>query len=504
MRDKDGDAMKWAVTENNGHIDIKEIPVLGITELRGNIIKACENGKRTVAFFGDKAAPYTTLYTVMADDEESKLLVASAIFKGECSYPSITAEIPALHMFEREFHEETGIVPENHPWLKPVRYPADRADRAQKMEDHPFYTINGEEIHQIAVGPIHAGVIEPGHFRFMCSGETVRHLEIQLGYQHRGVERLIKERGMPGSIHLAESAAGDTVIGHAWAYAALAETLSGTAISARAESIRAIALELERAAIHIGDLGAIAGDAAYSLGSSVFGAVRTLVINSMLKICGNRFGRGLIREGGVAFDITPALNREITETIKKVRGDVELTAETMFASSSTLSRLEHTGTVENPAARAMGMTGLAARASGIKADIRSDHPHGIYRHYHVHKKAMDSGDVFARTYMRYAEIRQSLAFVIEQLEHMAGGAPLCRPLPPLKENSFAISMTEGWRGEIVHAALTDKDGRLSRYKIKDPSFNNWYALAYALRGNGISDFPLCNKSFDLSYSGNDL
>ncbi len=496
--------MNWITTRNNKPVPLKKIPVLDIETLREESITQVKNGRRVIGFFGARKPSGVMLYVVLADDENSMVSIAAADLKKAKSYPSFAAASTPFYIFENEFHEEFGIVPEGHPWLKPVRYPVDRADRAQTMENFPFFTMDGEEVHEVAVGPIHAGVIEPGHFRFMCHGETVHHLEIQLGYQHRGVERLFVEADRRFTPHLAESIAGDTVIAHASAHADAMESLGGIEISRRAQSIRGIALEMERAAIHIGDLGAIANDVAYLLGNSVYGATRTLVINSLLAICGSRFGRGLIRTGGVVRDIAPELASELAKTLSKVYRDVELMSETMFSSPSVLSRLEQTGIVTTERALEIGMVGLAAKASGIPLDVRSDHPFGIYRYFPVHKISMDSGDVFARAYLRYAEIKQSLNYILEQLEGIPEDAHLLTPVKKTQGESMVVSMTEGWRGEVVHIALTGKDGSLARYKIKDPSFNNWFGLAQAVRTNGISDFPLCNKSFNLSYCGNDL
>lgn len=496
--------MKWIHTKNNRPVRLKDIPEMTMEELRDQIVRCCREGRRVISFFGMPKGSMTRVFAVLADDEANRLYIASALIGKERHYRSITLEAPRFHIFEREFYEDTGIVPEGHPWLKGVRFSHDRAEREKIMEQYPFFTMAGEEVHEVAVGPIHAGIIEPGHFRFMCQGEDVHHLEIQLGYQHRGVERLMVERYRRSGIHIAESIAGDTVIGHATAYADAMEALAGVDLSRRAQSIRAIALEMERAAIHIGDLGAIANDVAYLLGNAVFGVTRTLVINTLLTLTGSRFGRGLVREGGVAFDFTPELIKGFTEKLDTVSRDVELMGEAMFEMASVLARLDHTGTVDFEAATNMGLVGPAGRASGVSLDVRTDHPFGIYRFYPVHKRTMQSGDVFARAYMRYIEIKQSIDFILEQLDSLADDKPLMVPLKKMPADSFVVSMTEGWRGEIVHCAITGEKGIIRRYKIKDPSLQNWYGLAYAVRNNGISDFPLCNKSFNLSYCGNDL
>lgn len=477
---------------------------MNICELRSQLISYCRQGMRVISLFTADKTPSSDLIAILADDESSKIYIASAKFGKDRKYESITPEVPQIHIFERQLYEESGLQPENHPWLKGVRFGHDQADASNTMEKYPFLAMDGDEVHEVAVGPIHAGIIEPGHFRFLCQGEDVYHLEIQLGYQHRGVESLMLKNYRKNGIHLAESIAGDTVIGHSMAYTGAMEGLAGIEVNRRAQSIRAIALEMERTAIHIGDLGAIANDIAYLIGSAVFGVTRTLVINTLLTLSGSRFGRGLVREGGVAFNLTPELIEEFKEKLTKVYHDVELMAEKMFKSPSVLSRLDNTGTVCPTAAKDMGLVGPAARASNLSLDVRADHPYGIYRYYPIHKHTLESGDVFARSYIRYIEIKQSLNYIFEQLDILTDDKPLLMPMKKLVPGSLIVSMIEGWRGEIVHCAMTGPRGNLINYKIKDPSLLNWYGLAYAVRNNGISDFPLCNKSFNLSYCGNDL
>jgi len=488
--------VNWATIKNDQVIKIKDIPLVDdMSILKGEIVKS---HKRVVGFFGYDEGSRVRLYVVMADDTASNLLISSSYLQKGQMYASVTTDVPAFHMFERELYEDFGIRPEGHPWLKPVR---------KKIAEYPFFKMDGEALHEVAVGPIHAGIIEPGHFRFMCNSEKVYWLEIQLGYQHRDVENLFIQNNNCFNSHLAGSIAGDTVVGHSVAYVKAIEALQGCVISQRAEIIRAVALEMERVATHIGDLGAVCGDIAYLMGNAVFGATRTLVINTMLSICGSRFGKGFVDVGGVNFDIDSDLSEKINETLDKVGKDVARMSETMFAAPSVLSRLERTGVVGKNIALEIGMVGLAARASGVALDVRADHPWGCYKDLGVKKEVLKNGDVFSRTYLRYVEIKQSIALIKELLKKLRdnkNGPVFVSPKGPLSDESMTVSMVEGWRGEIVHVVLTGQNGKLSRYKIKDPSFNNWYGLGIAQRNNGISDFPLCNKSFNLSYCGNDL
>jgi Ni,Fe-hydrogenase III large subunit len=477
--------------ENKKRININDIPTIDINDLRREIISL---NKRVIAFFGKKEYENTRLFVVLADDENSKLYVSSSIFEAwQKEYDSLTQVLPAFHMFEREFYEDFDIKPLNHPWLKPIK---------NHKNNYDFFEMTGDEVHQVAVGPIHAGVIEPGHFRFMCHGEKIYDLEIQLGYQHRGVEELFLKTP---SNQLAESICGDSVIAHNLAYSNTIEALSDCEISNKAQLIRLIALEMERCAIHIGDLGAISGDIAYMMGAAVFGATRTLVINTMLELSGSRFGRGLITLGGVNFDIDEELKNKIISVLEKVAIDVERTTKTMLKSPTVASRLERTGIVSEENAKSLGLTGMAARASGVNIDTRFDFPDKWYKN--VENRCIKAdGDVYSRTRLRYKEIKQSIYIIKKFLKELENykDEPLVVDVPPLKNDSFVVSLVEGWRGEVVHIGLTDNNAHLLRYKIKDPSFNNWFALAMAVRNNGISDFPLCNKSFNLSYCGNDL
>jgi Ni,Fe-hydrogenase III large subunit len=428
-------------------------------------------------------------------------------------YPALTPECPQAHWFEREIAEQWGVVPEGHPWLKPIRF--HRAYRPGKdawgrSPAEPilpsvtdFYRVEGEEIHEVAVGPVHAGVIEPGHFRFQCHGEKVLHLEISLGFQHRGIERALPGGPTPRSIHYMETLAGDTSVGHATAYCQAVEALSGCRVPARAEAVRGIALELERLANHTGDLGALAGDVGYLPTAAFCGRLRGDFLNMTAALCGSRFGRGLVRPGGAGFDLEPARVADLRQRLERTLRDVAGAVGLLWESSSVLARFEETGVVPKETALALGLVGVAARASGLTRDARFDFPSGIYRLAHIPVSTGESGDVFARALVRWLEIQRSAAFIEEQLAVLPEG-PIQEPVGALLPERMAVSLTEGWRGEICHVALTDAEGRFAHYKVVDPSFHNWMGLALALRDQEISDFPLCNKSFNLSYCGHDL
>lgn len=484
---------KWLIIKNNTKIHIDDIPLLTPAELREELIV---QNKRPIGFFGQKDNESIKLFVLLGNDEKGEIFVSSAIVDAN-NYESLTNQIPAFHIFEREFYEEFGIEPLNHPWLKPLR---------KNQNEYDFLEVEGDEIHQVAVGPIHAGVIEPGHFRFMCHGELVYHLEIMLGYQHRGCEKLMVKNP---SNQLAESICGDSVIAYNIAYSQVMEALKDIKISDKAQLIRKIALEMERIGVHIGDMGAISGDIAYLMGASVFGATRTLVINTTLQMCGSRFGRGFIGVGGVNFDLSEEVITSTLKTLDKVEKDVERMTKAMLKNSTVMSRLEKTGTVSFERAKEIGLVGMPARACGINLDSRFDFPDKWMKELKFENKPFKGkGDVNARFKLRYKEIMQSISMVRTLLKKLCDykNDPILTQIETnnFDKNSLAVSIVEGWRGEVVHIAITDSNGQISKYKIKDPSFNNWYGLALAVRNNGVSDFPLCNKSFNLSYSGNDL
>ncbi|HOW51048.1 MAG TPA: NADH-quinone oxidoreductase subunit C [bacterium] len=508
--------MDRLLLKNRAAIPFDDLPKISYQAL-GDIAVGCLCAAlRPVALFGvpeERHAESVRIVALFADDAQGTLAVTSVSAQRGATVPSLTPSIPAFHLFERQLWEEFGIVPEGHPWLKPVRYPHDGHPPRRIEEGYRYFAMKGEESHEVAVGPVHAGVIEPGHFRFLCDGERVNHLEIQLGYQHRGVERLFREGPLAAKSTLAESVSGDAAVAHATAYAGLVEALGDTVIPRRASVIRAIGLELERAGIHLGDLSALCNDIGYLPGTQLFAVMRTDIINTSLVLCGSRFGRGLLTPGGVNYDIDEKKKERIIATVRRIRDNAGLLAASIFDNQSVLARFEKTGSVDTATARAVGLVGPAGRASGLTCDIRLTHPTDAYADHPFMKtilqngegKAAVSGDVYARAFVRHQEIQDSLRYILELLERLdAARDGIIAPVAPPRPDMIAFSLTEGWRGETLHAAVTGGDGGTRRYYIKDASFHNWFGLALAVRDNGVSDFPLCNKSFNLSYCGFDL
>jgi len=355
------------------------------------------------------------------------------------------------------------------------------------------------------VGPVHAGIIEPGHFRFSCAGETIQNLEIRLGYQHKGTEALL--RGAPGmrQIVLSESISGDMAVGHSNACARLLETVVGAPADRAAEAWRAAALELERIANHLGDLGGLSTDIGYLFGAAHFAHLRGKALGLLQEVTGNRYGRGLNRIGGIGPRVPGIVPEALREALARLRHEAARAGTILLESPSVVVRMEGTGRLLLQTARGLDVVGVAGRASGRSIDARRDFPSPSFQDRPARVVVQEGGDVLARARVRFEEMRESFGWlsdaVLPERDRTAVRQPGSGPACPGR--ILAVSVEEGWRGEIVHAAIV-RERAITLYKVVDPSFHNWPALAFAVRNNVISDFPLCNKSFNLSYSGTDL
>jgi Ni,Fe-hydrogenase III large subunit len=499
------------VLTNRNPLKLADVPRLEVSGFRRQVLDELKAGGFLSAFFGTPAGERIRVYAVVSYPARGTLTALSTDV-GD-AYESLTTEVPQAHWFERELAEQWGVVPTGHPWLKPIRFhpsyrPGHDAWGRDPQKIQPcvteYFRVEGPEAHEVAVGPVHAGVIEPGHFRFQCHGEEVLHLEIELGYQHRGVERAMVGGPNKRTVHYAETLAGDTTIGHTIAYSQVIEGLTGTVPPLRGQMLRAVCLELERLANHTGDLGALAQDVGYLPTAAFCGRLRGDYLNATALICGNRFGRDMVRPGGAAFDVDPPRAQTLIDRLTAATRDMVGATDLLWNSTTVMSRFEGCGTLSRQAALDVGLVGPAARACGVERDVRFDFPFGGFRFAQVPLSVMTTGDVFARAYVRRMEVERSSAFVVTQLRDLPTG-PTRRPVAgPLPGEHFIVSLTEGWRGEVCHVAVTDPAGAFAAYKLVDPSFHNWFGLALALRDQQISDFPLNNKSFNLSYCGHDL
>ncbi|MCD6388033.1 MAG: hydrogenase [Desulfobulbaceae bacterium] len=499
--------------QNGQAVSRADIPDLDFTVFQESVLDATRHSGFVVQFFAYEDEQ-STLKLIAVIRSGLKIYVAGCSLADE--YPSFTPECEKFHMFEREIAEQFGVRPKRHPWLKMVRYHANYRgkedvfgnDYSQDIPgNYPYFIVEGDAIHEVAVGPVHAGIIEPGHFRFQCAGEKVFSLEIQLGYQHRGAEKLLEQAGQ--SLHrlpvIAESIAGDTAIGHSLCHSQAIEALAGLEVNEGAKIVRTNALELERIANHIGDLGALSGDVAFNPPFNYFGRIRGEFLNLMLTMAGNRFGKGLVRPGGIAFPVLEEQRKIISDKIADETPGIVNVCDLLFSAHTVLSRFEHTGTVSRANAEKLGLVGYAGRASGLPYDARITYPTEAYDLVEANKNERTVGDVHSRATVRREEITHSLSSISELLAKEIDAESI--PVPAvyaLAPDSFVVTINEAWRGEVSHCLLTDKDGSILRYKVKDPSFHNWIGLAMSLRNQGISDFPLCNKSFNLSYCGFDL
>lgn len=417
---------------------------------------------------------------------------------------SLRNSLPQIYNFEREIFEQYPDAIEGEG-LKPLRFhkPFMGKNEVPLIGDMEFYEVDSHEIHQVSVGPVHAGIIEPGHFRFNCYGEKILTLEISLGYQHRGIEKSLLGGPYKDSFYKIQTLAGDSTIAHTLAYLMNIENLTDIQIDFNSSLNRMIALELERIANHVGDLGGLSTDVGFLPTASYCGRLRGDFLNMIASICGNRFGRNLLRFGGEY--VEKSVFEKILGQIELIKPELIGAIDLLWNTPSVMGRFENTGILPKEIATQLGIVGLALRACGINNDIRKDYPFLNYSQYFKMIENDDlNGDVLARGLVRYREILKSLDMITQMISDINDNKNKRIELKKLRKNSISLSFTEGFRGEIVHVAITNKEGKFIRYKIVDPSFHNWNALAYVVRNEGIYDFPLCNKSFNLSYCGFDL
>lgn len=418
--------------------------------------------------------------------------------------------------FEREIADLFGIVASGHPDPRPLvrhgfwpddYFPLRKDASPRKFSDDgqpfPFAEVRGEGVYEIPVGPVHAGVIEPGHFRFSVVGETIIDMKTRLYFTHKGTEKLFEGRQPSEGLELAERVSGDTAVGHGLAYCQAIEAAAEAEVPRRAKYLRVILLELERLYNHIADFGAIANDTGFAVAQSHCLRIRERFLRLNKRLTGHRLLRGGMVPGGVAVDLPPGF--DLAGEVQAAVDDFEEVVDIALRNTMLMDRLEGTGRLSPRTARDQGVVGFVARASGVDLDVRRDHPFAAYADLDFDVPVFDSGDVKARTLVRVEEIRQSARLIRQaaaRLESERDG--LAVPVTVFPPFQPAFGIVEAWRGAVIHWVTFDEKMRLHRVKIVDPSFLNWRSLSYALVENIVPDFPLCNKSFNQSYSGNDL
>jgi Ni,Fe-hydrogenase III large subunit/Ni,Fe-hydrogenase III component G len=430
--------------------------------------------------------------------------------------PSLTNAVFAVNWQEREIQDLFGIKLLGHPnsrrcvlhddWPEvfPLRKDFDLHTQlpAFKGARHKFREVEGEGVFQVPVGPVHAGIIEPGHFLFSVAGEPVLYLQLRLFYTHKGTEKLFENLPISHGVRLAESISGDSSFAHATAFCHAIERAAEVEPPPRARALRTLCLELERLHNHVADIGAICNDVAFATANMHALRLKESVLRMNEQLTGNRFLRGMARPGGVRFDFDTGQLRGLAGLVDQFEKEFKDLVELIRSNSGLRDRLETTGLLKPEVARSLGVVGIAGRASGFDHDLRRDFPHDFYDQVQFTVPVFTEGDVQRRMVVRREELFQSFGIIRQVVEKLPSG-PIQSKIEQVPSDRMALGYVEGWRGEIFHWIHTAPGNRLSRCKIKDPSLQNWPAMTEAILGNIVPDFPVVNKSFNLSYSGTD-
>ena len=393
---------------------------------------------------------------------------------------------------------------DNWPDVYPLRkdFPIDTVLPPFEGERHIYRPALGEGVFQVPVGPVHAGTIEPGHFNFAVAGEPILYLQLRMFYTHKGTEKLFEKLPIHKAVFLAESISGDSSFSHGTAFCQAIERAAQIDVPLRALVMRTILLELERICNHVADIGAIATDVGFVIANAHASRLKETLVTVNEQLTGNRLLRGMICVGGVRREWDLAQLDMLRREVDAFTGEFQDLVTMIGSSESTRDRLEQTGVLRPEKARDLGIVGVAGRASGVDLDVRRDHAYGAYGRYSFRVPVYQVGDVWHRMQVRIDEVNESIGIIRNAADQSLHGE-FCARVPPIPPNRCALSAVEGWRGEIIHWIRTGPDNHLERCKIKDPSLNNWPALVEAVQGNIIADFPVINKSFNLSYSGTD-
>jgi Ni,Fe-hydrogenase III large subunit/Ni,Fe-hydrogenase III component G len=455
-------------------------------------------------------------YLYALDSAHGFVLVRVPISQDKPELISLTNAVHAANWQEREIQDVFGIKLVGHPnprrcvlhddWpeIYPLRKEFDGHTKLPPFSGprHKFREVEGEGVFQVPVGPVHAGIIEPGHFLFSVAGEPVLYLQLRLFYTHKGTEKLFENLPIPHCVRLAESISGDSSFAHATAFCHAIERAAGVEAPPRARALRTLCLELERLYNHVADIGAICTDVAFVTANMHAMRLKERVLRVNEQLTGNRLLRGMACLGGVRFDFDADHLRALVKLADEFENEFNDLVELIRGNSGTRDRLETTGVLKPEVARDMGIVGVAGRASGFDHDLRRDFPHAFYEHVQFTVPVFTEGDVQRRMVVRREELFQSFGIIRQVVENLPAG-PVQTKIDDVPPDRMALGYVEGWRGEIFHWIHTAPGNRLARCKVKDPSLQNWPALSEAILGNIIPDFPVVNKSFNLSYSGTD-
>lgn len=460
---------------------------------------------------------FTLFCVFLSIQTQSWVFVRQKVGRDRPEFASLAKDIYSASLFEREMREMFGIEPVGNPDQRSLNlhsevwpaggYPLRKNftpphEKTSEGVRYRFKRVEGEGIFEVPVGPVHAGIIGPGHFRFSAAGEPIISLELRLGWTHRGIEKLLEGKSVPEAVKIFECISGDTAFGYSMAFCRAVEKVQGVDILPRSQLIRVLCLELERLYNHANDMGGIALDVGFSFPAQFASLIKETVLKLNDAVCGSRYLKGVNTIGGTLIDIDMAKSALIRTALTKIRKDFRALEAMLFKSVSFMDRADATGILRTKTARDLGITGLAARASGIGLDMRKVFP-GIYHSLSFKMAKEHTGDVAARLKVRCSEVTESLGLIQQCLEKFAT-CDSQKKKAAAEKSGVALGCVEAWRGPVLVWTRLDTAGKIERCKIVDPSFHNWEGLSYAVLGNIIPDFPLCNKSFDLSYPGNDL
>jgi Ni,Fe-hydrogenase III large subunit/Ni,Fe-hydrogenase III component G len=458
------------------------------------------------------------IYYVFADRENGLLLtIITRINPADMNFISITEEIPAAALYEREIKDLFGVDPVGHPNAKrlvfhsnwPVEeFPLRKSFDVKHKPDIAnekiiFDKVSGEGVFEIPVGPVHAGIIEPGHFRFSVAGEPIINLEAQLYYTHKGIEKMCEGESIEKCLYVSERISGDETFANSLAYCQGIEKIAGVDVPPRAKYTRVIFAELERLTSHLGDLSGICQDVAYGFASFQFSMMKGWAYSVADELCGMRFLRSVNKLGGVRKDFVLGKESSVIEQLRKIKQELIDTEKIINANSLFIDRVENTGILKTNIAADLNIVGPAGRASHIPFDVRKSFPYEAYDKFEFDIPEHNNGDVNCRMNMKIEECYESIKLMVKAIETMPSGEVL-EPITSVEPYKFAFGMTESPRGENIHWVMTGENNTIFRYKIRTPSFCNWPGVCHAVKGNIVPDFPLINKSFNLSYAGNDL
>ena len=461
-----------------------------------------------------KDCSFKNHYVFSDDRDDAFIILRINIDEKNPKYLSITNKVAAANWYEREIQDMFGLIPLGHPdprrlmnfedWpsgLHPLRKDFDIKTKPPRVDGEYIYRrVEGEGVYEIPVGPVHAGVIEPGHFRFSVAGEPIINLEIRHFYTHKGVEKLFENIPIHKGVFLAERISGDNSVAHAIAFCQAMEKIAGVNIPLRAKHIRTILLELERIYNHIADIAGIATDVAFSFGAAHANKLKEEVMQLNERITGSRLLRGMNTIGGVRRDIGDKKD-EILLTVSVIQRDFRKLMEHLNSTPSLMDRIETTGRIYNDIAKGLHVVGPVGRASGIDRDARRDHPYAAYNEFNFKVPVLKAGDVHARTMVRADEVCESVGLIEQALWSLPEGdiMMMVNEIP----EGIALGICEAPRGETIYWIRTSGN-MIERCKVRDPSFCNWLSIEYAVLDNIVPDFPIINKSLSLSYSGNDM